>query len=74
LARGRDAKAVEVVHRIAKFNRMPTPQLSLAEFEALDAEFPQTRIADMGTSHTAMSVLRQAFSRFRHLKGLFRTK
>ncbi|KDE05108.1 hypothetical protein MVLG_04548 [Microbotryum lychnidis-dioicae p1A1 Lamole] len=69
LARGRDAEAIEVVHKIATFNRTPAPQLSIAEFEAIDHQFPQQ---ELDTSKK--SLIKQAFDRFKHLRGLFRTK
>ncbi|SCV67278.1 BQ2448_5924 [Microbotryum intermedium] len=69
LARGRDAEAIKVVHKIAAFNRVALPQLSIAEFEAIDCEFPQQ---EMDTSKK--SVVKQTLGRFKHLRGLFDTK
>ena len=37
LAKGRDAEAIAVVHHIAAFNKAPAPQLTLDDFQALDA-------------------------------------
>ena len=63
------------MHKIAAFNRQPPPALSLAEFEALDAEYPEAdKAADRAATHGVMSVLRQNFRRFAHLKALFRSK
>ncbi|KAL8280238.1 hypothetical protein RQP46_007352 [Phenoliferia psychrophenolica] len=75
IARGRDAEAVAVVHSIAAFNRQAVPKLRVEDLQAIDLEF-KDRIDDSlntGTSTSALGVLRQAFGRFKHLKGLFRT-
>ncbi|SCZ95990.1 BZ3500_MvSof-1268-A1-R1_Chr8-1g09930 [Microbotryum saponariae] len=69
LARERDAEAIEVVHKLATFNRTVAPQLSIAEFEAIDHEFPQ-----QGLDTSKKCVIKQAFGRFKPLRGLFRTK
>ncbi|KAL8276496.1 hypothetical protein RQP46_011097 [Phenoliferia psychrophenolica] len=76
IARGRDAEAVAVVHSIAAFNRQAVPNLRVEDFQAIDHEF-KDRLDDSlntGTSSSALGVLKQAFSRFKHLKGLFRTR
>ncbi|KAH7070568.1 sugar transporter-like protein [Paraphoma chrysanthemicola] len=36
LSRGREAEAIEVLHKIAKFNRQPMPTLTLEMFAAID--------------------------------------
>lgn len=36
LARGREAEAIEVLHRIAKFNKQPAPTLTMEMFGAID--------------------------------------
>ncbi|KAK4698685.1 hypothetical protein P7C70_g7589, partial [Phenoliferia sp. Uapishka_3] len=76
LARGRDAEAVEIVHRIAAFNRQPVPKLQLSDFQEIDQEFGEDSDLNRrnGTTNSALDVLKQAFGRFKHLKGLFRTR
>lgn len=75
LSRGRDAEAVAIVHKIAAFNKQPAPALHLAEFEALDAEYPQQdKAVDRAANHGTMTIVKQSFGRFKHLKELFRSR
>lgn len=38
LSKGRSAEAIEVLHKIAKFNRQPPPTLTLEHFRAIDID------------------------------------
>lgn len=79
LARGREAEAIEVLHKIAKFNRAPPPTLTMEHFMAIDevdsnnsahsaVGVPQT------TAQTSKHVVRNFFANFKHLKDVFGNK
>lgn len=85
LARGRDAEAIQVIAKIAAFNRQPAPTLTLADFERLDVEYATSddsiskrsaaeEDVDRVQARTAKDVLWKAAMKFKHLKGLFKTK
>ncbi|KAF9731990.1 hypothetical protein PMIN06_000224 [Paraphaeosphaeria minitans] len=75
LSRGKEAEAIEVLHRIAKFNRAPPPKLTLEMFAALDemdsnasavsVEGPRTR------KEMARKVGRDIGKELKRLKGVF---
>jgi len=78
LARGKEAEAIEVLHKIAKFNRAPPPTLTLEMFAALDemdsnasavsVEGPRTR------KEMARKVGRDIGKELKRLKGVFANK
>lgn len=39
ISKGRYEEAIEVLHKIAQFNKEPMPTLTLADFQAIDTEF-----------------------------------
>ncbi|ETI24010.1 hypothetical protein G647_03379 [Cladophialophora carrionii CBS 160.54] len=70
LSRGKEAEAIEVLHKIAKFNHAPPPTLSIEYFHAIDEAASQ----DSGPKTTAAlnrNVLKNFVASFKHLKGLF---
>lgn len=75
LSRGKEAEAIEVLHKIAAFNRAPPPTLTLDMFAAIDEtdsnasvvqnDRPQTR------SEAAKSAGKAFVKEFARLKGVF---
>ena len=81
LSRGREAEAIEVLYRIAKFNKAPPPSLTLEMFAQID------ETASMSTNGSAVgsdapvsgvaaskSVLKGVGKELRRLKGIFTNK
>lgn len=66
LSRGREAEAIEVLHKIAKFNRAPPPTLTVEMFQAIDE-------MDIGVPVHAMgSVVGVAPTRAQKNKAVFK--
>ena len=75
LSRGREAEAIEVLHKIAKFNRAPPPELTLEMFALIDEtdstgsaaaiDGPQTR------AQTAKNVWTGFLKEIKRVKGVF---
>lgn len=69
VGRGKDAEAIEVLHKIAKFNRQPPPTLTVEMLKEVEAE---------SGALTAASANRNAvgkvFAVLGHMKGLFTSK
>nr|XP_018266859.1 uncharacterized protein I303_00839 [Kwoniella dejecticola CBS 10117]OBR89017.1 hypothetical protein I303_00839 [Kwoniella dejecticola CBS 10117] len=84
LARGREAEAIDVLHKIAKFNRAPPPTLTLAHFAEIEASSstfsgdaaapPEYSAGRPGFVGTAKHVIKAFFRNFKSLKGLFGNK
>lgn len=80
LARGREAEAIDVLHKIAKFNRAPAPTLTLEMFrqiEALDPEFAENSSALPAYTSRAeknKAVFKNAGKELKRLKGIFTNK
>lgn len=83
LSRGKEQEAIDVLHKIAAFNKQPPPTLTLQHF----AEIEQQETSISGTTATggteaalvdhkahAKNVIRGAFASFAHLKALFTNK
>lgn len=72
LQKGREAEAIEVLHKIAKFNRAPAPTLTLEDFAAIEeAGYEEgTRVPPA----SAKNVVANVFNSLKHLKGLFTDK
>ncbi|KAF2855899.1 sugar transporter-like protein [Plenodomus tracheiphilus IPT5] len=79
LSRGREAEAIEVLHKIAKFNRVAPPTLTLEMFAAIDeADSQHTGSAvvaptagPQSTAATTKTVLRGFGKELKRLKGIF---
>jgi hypothetical protein len=76
LSRGREAEAIEVLHKIAKFNRAPPPQLTVEMFAAIDlAEGNQPVVHSSSgkktTSETMKMVGKGFVKELTRLKGIF---
>lgn len=73
ISKGREQEAIDVLCRIAKFNRAPLPTLTVEHFAEVDAAASQYSGADEGPVTTG-HVVRNFFRNFLHLKGLFLDK
>lgn len=73
LSKGKEAEAIEVLHKIAKYNKAPPPTLTLEHFAAIDAESGE-RTVERSTASTTKHVVMDFLRSFKHLKGLFASK
>ncbi|KAK8843945.1 hypothetical protein IAR55_006737 [Kwoniella newhampshirensis] len=74
LSRGREAEAIEVLHKIARFNRAPPPTLTLEHFAEVDAtsvHYATEPVKPLNTTQTTKRVLSAFVSGIKNLKGLF---
>lgn len=78
LSRGREAEAIQVLHRIAKFNKAPPPTLSLEMFALIDDTGSTTTNSAMinpdgprSTTATTKHVVKGFGKELRRLKGIF---
>ena len=69
ISRGREQEAIDVLHKIAKFNKAPPPTLELEHFMAIDAIAPKA-----AEPPTRANAVRNVFRSLAHLKGLFLNK
>jgi hypothetical protein len=79
LARGKEAEAIEVLHKIAKFNKAPPPTLTLEMFAALDELDPNTpevvaATGPLSRKETTKNVGRQFVKELTRLKSIFTNK
>lgn len=81
LSRGKEAEAIAVLHRIAKFNKAPPPVLTLDMFAQIDETDSQTTNSAIvntdepkSTAATTKNVLRGVGKEFRRLKSIFTNK
>ena len=76
LGKGKEAEAIEVLHKIAKFNKAPPPTLTLEHFAFIDETASQNSdtAAPRTTTETTKHVFRNFLHSFKHLKGLFLSK
>ncbi|CAI6333978.1 unnamed protein product [Periconia digitata] len=80
VSRGKEAEAIEVLHKIAKFNKAPPPKLTLAMFAAIDETDPDRSETDTlnnppqtwmeTTKHVGKGFVRE----LARLKGIFTNK
>jgi len=68
LSRHRDAEAIEVLHKIAKFNKAPPPTLTVEQLEEIDIKAGTPPLA---ATELNKNVVKNFFSNFKSLKGLF---
>ncbi|KAI4836956.1 MFS general substrate transporter [Aureobasidium sp. EXF-8845] len=77
VSRGREDEAIEVLHRIAKFNRAPAPVLTAAHLAAVDeassmnTDELEASGQPLTTMQTFKRVLHNTGQSFKHLKALF---
>jgi hypothetical protein len=75
LSRGKEAEAIEVLHRIAKFNKAPPPQLTLEMFQMIDeTESAGSSQGGQSTAATTKHVVTGFSKELRRLKGIFTNK
>jgi hypothetical protein len=80
VSRGREDEAIEVLHRIAKFNRAPPPVLTAAHLAAVDeassmnTDELEASGQPLTTMQTFKRVLHNTGQSFKHLKALFTNK
>ena len=71
LSKGKEQEAIDVLHKIAKFNRAPPPMLTLEMFHQVDAEFAG---GEFQAPVQAKHVVRNAWDSITKLRGLFGRK
>lgn len=69
ISKGKEAEAIEVLHKIAKFNRAPPPTLTIEQFQDIDRT-----AGPVDTSQITKNVFQNFLDSFRHLKGLFTSR
>jgi len=78
LSRGREAEAIEVLHKIAAFNRAPPPTLTLEMFATIDetdsAISDTTPEGPKSAAQTAQIVWKNFIKELARLKGIFANK
>ncbi|CAJ2512646.1 Uu.00g007650.m01.CDS01 [Anthostomella pinea] len=81
LSRGREAEAIEILHKIAKFNSAPPPTLTLEMFAAIDGTDTPTLESDIVPAtgpqtrkETAKTVWKGFLKELARLKGIFTNK
>lgn len=85
LAKGHDEEAIEVLYKIAKFNKAPVPNLTIEDYRLLEQQaLSETSMGSdepltgppqaLNTKQQAKLVLRRFIGQFKHLKGFFATK
>lgn len=73
LGKGKEAEAIEVLHKIAKFNKAPPPTLTLEMLREID-EIASQSSDEIGAPKSTKSVLKNVLGSFKHLKRLFTNK
>lgn len=68
VSRGRDAEAIDVLHKIAKFNKQPMPTLTIEQFEEIDKVHGGGFVS---ASEAAKNVVGNLMACLRNFKGLF---
>jgi hypothetical protein len=77
LSRGREAEAIEVLHKIAKFNKAPAPTLTLEHFAAIDAMdgvVHEEKATNLSRKEKNKQVFVNAGKEVTRLKGIFTKK
>jgi hypothetical protein len=81
LARGREQEAINILHRIAKFNKQPAPTLTMEMFAAIDEAASNgtssARVSTegpQGTKATTKKVVSGFGKELTRLKGIFTNK
>jgi hypothetical protein len=77
LARGKEAEAIEVLHRIAKYNKQPPPTLTLEMFATIDETESNEHLrtsAPQGTADATKKAVSGFGKEIARLKGIFTNK
>jgi MFS family permease len=73
LSKGREQDAIDVLHKIAIFNKAPEPQLTVADFYAIDVALGLDSTAEVRGSR-AKNAIMDVFNNLSFLRGLFLKK
>lgn len=73
LSRGKEEEAIAVLHKIAIFNKVPEPTLTIEDFNLIDEEASEGEGVDV-PSKDAKTVVKNFLRNFKHLKVLFTNK
>lgn len=71
VSRGREQDAIDILHKIAKFNKVDPPTLTLEDFRQIDPEIGYERNEDGADAKT---VVVRMIKNLGHLQGLFTRK
>lgn len=85
LAKGHDEEAIDVLYKIATFNKQPAPTLTIDDFRLLDKEYAEDRSIHsddplnegaqrLNAKELTKTRMQQLVGQVKHLKGLFATK
>lgn len=74
LSKGREQEAIDVLIKIAKFNRVEPPTLTVEHFRAIDAEYGTVTTGPEATAATTKRVIGNVIDSLKKLKGLFGRK
>lgn len=69
ISKGREQVAIDVLHKIANFNKAPPPTITIEDFRQIDSDAG----SESGSirSKSAKNVVIGFFGRFKYLRGLF---
>jgi hypothetical protein len=79
IGRGKEEEAIEVLHKIAKYNKCAPPELTMEHFAAIDQKMGLAPVAGRGGEgqltmmQTTKRVVSEGGKRISHLRGLFNT-
>ncbi|KAL3467840.1 major facilitator superfamily domain-containing protein [Aspergillus heterothallicus] len=74
VSQGREQDAIEVLHKIAKFNKAEPPTLTIEDFRHIDLEVRDPRGQPQETTSSAKAVIMDAIRSLGFLRGLFLSK
>ncbi|KAL4884031.1 major facilitator superfamily domain-containing protein [Aspergillus karnatakaensis] len=76
VSKGREQDAIDVLHKIAKFNGAPMPTLTIEDFRAIDREMgiEGAELSASGSRSDAKGVFMRAIREISFLRGLFTNK
>lgn len=74
LSKGREQEAIDVLHKIAKFNKATPPTLTVEHFRAIDAEYGTVTAGPETTAMSSKRVIANFVDSIKKLKGLFGRK
>jgi len=69
LSKGREAEAIEVLHKIAKYNKAAPPTLTVDMFRAVEES--ESHMSAVPPAASGKHVVKSFFGSFKHMKGLF---
>lgn len=74
LSKGREQEAIDVLIKIAKFNKAPLPTLTVEHFAEIEALYGDSVEVEPRNKATVKHVIRKLYSNISHIKGIFATK